>query len=72
MIINRHHQHHQSDDAYITAIFWAFFSLGRLTSIFLATKFSASFMIFIDIVSIENNFESNISYTVMPGLIIMR
>ena len=53
MIINRHHQHHQSDDAYITAIFWAFFSLGRLTSIFLATKFSASFMIFIDIVSME-------------------
>jgi fucose permease len=56
MIINRHHQHPQSDDAYITAIFWAFFSLGRLTSIFLATKFSASFMIFIDIVSKENNF----------------
>ena len=49
-IANRHPHHQNNDEAYITALFWAFFSIGRLVSIFIATKFSASFMIFIDIV----------------------
>lgn len=49
-IMNRHHHNHHSDEAYITALFWAFFSIGRLASIFIATKFSASFMILIDII----------------------
>ncbi len=48
-ILNSHHHHH-NDEAYITALFWAFFSLGRLASIFIATKFSAPFMIFVDII----------------------
>jgi fucose permease len=48
-IMNRHN-HSQNDDAYITALFWAFFSIGRLVSIYIATKFSSSFMILIDIV----------------------
>ncbi|CAF0884729.1 unnamed protein product [Brachionus calyciflorus] len=48
-LVNRHHGQHR-DDAFITAAFWAFFSLGRLLSIFIATKFSSSFMIFIDII----------------------
>lgn len=58
-LLNRHHYHHsdelKNDEAYITAIFWAFFSIGRLVSIYGATKFSASFMLFIDIVKIVNN-----------------
>ncbi|RNA39544.1 Major facilitator superfamily domain-containing 4 [Brachionus plicatilis] len=49
LIVNRHHSHH-IDDAYITAAFWAFFSIGRLVSIFLATKFSSSFMLLLDII----------------------
>ena len=52
-IANRHPHHQNNDEAYITALFWAFFSIGRLVSIFIATKFSASFMIFIDIVKIK-------------------
>jgi hypothetical protein len=48
LILNRHHQ--ESDDSFITATFWAFFSIGRLASIFIATKFSCAFMLSIDIV----------------------
>ena len=48
--IARHHRQSLSDDAYITVVFWAFFSLGRLVSIYAATKFSASFMLLIDCV----------------------
>lgn len=51
LLVNRHH-HQQNDDAYITATFWAFFSIGRLISIFIAAKFSSSFMLSIDIVII--------------------
>jgi hypothetical protein len=50
LVMSRHHHHHL-DDAYITATFWAFLSIGRLISIFLATKFTASFMMVADIVS---------------------
>lgn len=49
-----HHKIHasQSDEAYITASFWAFFSIGRLASIFLATKFTPAFMIVSDLIGI--------------------
>lgn len=49
LIVNRHHSHH-IDNAYITAGFWAFFSIGRLVSIYLATKISSLSMLTIDIV----------------------
>lgn len=44
------HPHSQNNEAYITALFWAFFSIGRLASVFIATKLSAPFMLLIDIV----------------------
>ncbi len=56
--INRNiFNHKRNDDAYITASFWAFFSIGRLLSIFIATKITPSFMILIDLVS-DNQFLS--------------
>lgn len=55
--IHRHH-HENDDEAFITAMFWAFFSLGRLASIYIATKFSSAFMLSIDIVSTSQNNKS--------------
>lgn len=52
-VINRHQtptNKKHNDEAYITALFWAFFSIGRLASVFIAMKVSASFMVFVDIV----------------------
>jgi hypothetical protein len=41
----------KNDDGFITASFWLFFAIGRLISIFIATKFTPLFMILVDIVS---------------------
>lgn len=48
LLLTKHHRN--GDDAYITALFWAFFSIGRLASIYIATKFSIVLMITVDIV----------------------
>ena len=56
-------RHHHQQDAYITACFWAFLSIGRLISIFISTKFSASFMIFVDIVILIRNFQIKIVFS---------
>jgi fucose permease len=49
-LMNKHPHSHNNNEAYITALFWAFFSIGRLASVFIATKISAPCMLFIDIV----------------------
>lgn len=41
----------KNNDAYITATFWAFFSIGRFASIFVAKRLSPSYMIMLDLVS---------------------
>lgn len=40
---------HRSDAAYLNALFWGMFAMGRLLSIILATKLSPSFMLFCNI-----------------------
>lgn len=44
----------KNNDAYITATFWAFFSIGRFVSIFVAKRLAPSYMILVDIVRVFN------------------